>query len=63
MSDRQEKTRRKLLKLLPRADLEELCQRPAPWHFDRAQLESVVLANWPHDDIAEAVAKLVKAAR
>lgn len=63
MKTRQEKARRKLVKLLDRPALEELSQRENPWHCDRATLESTVLAQWPHDDIAEAIGKLVEAAR
>lgn len=60
---RQEKARRKLLKLLTRKDLEQLSRREAPWHADRATLETEVLAVWPHVEIEELIDKLALDAR
>lgn len=62
-ANRREKVRKKLLGLLDRKTLESLSTRPAPWHADKATLQSELLAKWPHDDIADAVDSLVKLAR
>lgn len=58
-----EKMRRKLLKLFDRKDLETMSRRPAPWHADRATLETEILAAWPHDEIEELIGRYLAVAR
>lgn len=46
MTNRREATRKKLLKLLTRNQLERMSFRERPWMADRSTLEGDVLAHW-----------------
>jgi hypothetical protein len=54
MSDNQKRFRKRLLKIMPRSELERLSQMESPWHATRWNLEEIVFANWDariRDDI------------
>lgn len=63
MSPRRMQARMKLIRIMPRKDLEHLSRRPAPWHADRKTLEIEVANKWPVDEIEECVAKIMATAR
>lgn len=50
MLNRKEKLREKLLRIVPRANLEDIIDSVRePWHMTRKELETEILAQWTED--------------
>jgi hypothetical protein len=59
---RQEKARRKLLKLATRQQLEDMSQMSRPWLADIATLTEAALWYWSADDVSDIVKELMRVA-
>lgn len=63
MSPRKTQARMKLLRIIPRKDLEQMSNRQQPWHSDRRTLEIEILNAWPGDEIETAIGKILSVAK